>query len=114
MPASSAKRRTKDDRLDEVFSALADRTRRKMLARLARGPASVGELAEPFEMSLPAVSKHLRVLERVGLIQRERDGRLHRIALDARPLESAGQLIESYRAFWESNLDALAAYLEKE
>lgn len=103
-----------DERLDAVFSALADPTRRRIIARLARGAASVGELAEPFAMSLPAVSKHLSVLERAGLIRRERDGRIHRCQLDARPLETASAFIEHYRVFWEENLEQLAQYLEEE
>jgi DNA-binding transcriptional ArsR family regulator len=101
-----------DERLDAVFGALADPTRRRILAKLTRGPASVGELAEPFEMSLPAVSKHLSVLERAGLIRRERDGRIQRCQLDGRPLQSASEFIEHYRIFWESSLDQLAEYLE--
>jgi DNA-binding transcriptional ArsR family regulator len=101
-----------DERLDAVFSALSDPTRRRIIARLSQGPASVGELAEPFAMSLPAVSKHLSVLERAGLLRRERDGRIHRCQLDAQPLEAASQFIESYRTFWENSLDQLAEYLE--
>ncbi len=103
-----------DVRLDAVFSALADPTRRRILQRLSRGPASVGELAEPFAMSLPAVSKQLTVLEDAGLMQRERDGRFHRCHLDARPLERAGEFIEHYRAFWEGTLEQLARYLEED
>jgi DNA-binding transcriptional ArsR family regulator len=101
-----------DERLNTVFAALSDPTRRRIITRLSRGTASVGELAEPFEMSLPAVSKHLSVLERAGLIQRERDGRIQRCQLDARPLEAASEFIERYRIFWESSLDQLAEYLE--
>lgn len=100
--------------LDAVFSALADPTRRRIVARLARGPASVTELAAPFEMSLPAVSKHLRVLEQAGLLQRERDGRLHRCSLDARPLATAAAFIDRYRVFWTDTLAELARYLEDE
>jgi DNA-binding transcriptional ArsR family regulator len=101
-----------DERLDAVFSALADPTRRRIIARLSAGPASVGELAEPFSISLPAVSKHLSVLERAGLVRRERDGRIQRCQLDARPLEAASEFIERYRTFWEDSLDQLAQYLE--
>jgi DNA-binding transcriptional ArsR family regulator len=72
----------------------------------------VGELAAPFSMSLPAVSKHLSVLERAGLVRRERDGRIHRCQLDARPLETANEFLERYRTFWENSLDQLAEYLE--
>jgi len=109
---SSASTATADERLDRVFAALADPTRRRLLARLARGPSSVGELAAPFPMSLPAVSKHLRVLEHAGLLRRERDGRVHRCRIDARPLARASAFVEGYREMWEGALDRLAAYLE--
>ncbi len=101
------------DGLNEIFGALADPTRRAILARLALGETSVGELAEPFEMSLPAVSKHLNVLEAAGLVQREKQGRLRRCQLDGRPLEAAAGWIEEYRHFWEAQLDSLARYLEQ-
>jgi DNA-binding transcriptional ArsR family regulator len=101
------------DGLNEIFGALADPTRRAILARLALGETSVGELAEPFEMSLPAVSKHLGVLETAGLIQREKQGRVRRCQLDGRPLEAAAGWIEDYRRFWEAQLDSLARYLEE-
>jgi DNA-binding transcriptional ArsR family regulator len=104
----------RDDRLDAVFAALSDRTRRRLLARLARGPASVGELAAPFAMSLPAVSKHLRVLEDAGLLARERDGRVHRCRLEGRPLEAAGDFFARYRGFWEEQLELLARFVEEE
>ena len=99
------------DPLSEIFGALADPTRRAILARLALGESSVGELAEPFEMSLPAVSKHLGVLETAGLVQREKQGRVRRCQLDGRPLEAAATWIEPYRQFWETRLDSLARYL---
>ncbi len=99
------------DPLSEVFGALADPTRRAILARLALGETSVGELAEPFEMSLPAVSKHLGVLETAGLVQREKQGRVRRCQLDGRPLEAVADWIEHYRQFWETRLDSLARYL---
>lgn len=99
-------------RADAVFAALADPTRRRILQRLARGPATVGELARPFAMSLPAVSKHLGVLERAGLLRRERAGRRWRCHLEARPLESASQFIARVRGFWEGTLARLAAYVE--
>lgn len=83
-----------------------------MVARLARAPATIGELAEPFAMSLPAVSKHVRVLERAGLVRRTIDGRIHRCALDRKRLQDANRWIERYTALWESTLDALAAYVE--
>ncbi len=103
----------RSDPLSEIFGALADPTRRAILARLALGETSVGELAEPFEMSLPAVSKHLGVLETAGLIQREKLGRVRRCQLDGRPLEAAATWIEPYRHFWEARLDSLARYLEE-
>jgi DNA-binding transcriptional ArsR family regulator len=102
----------KDDRLDAVFSALGDPTRRGILSRLATGPASVSELAEPFAMTLPAVSKHLRVLERAGLMRRERDGWYHRCHLEAGPLENAASFLARYQPFWERTLDELARYVE--
>ncbi len=101
------------DPLSEIFGALADPTRRAILARLALGETSVGELAEPFEMSLPAVSKHLGVLETAGLVQRQKQGRVRRCQIDGRPLEAAVIWIEHYRYFWEARLDSLARYLEE-
>ena len=97
--------------LDATFSALADPTRRAILARLSQGEAKVTELAEPFDMSLPAVSKHLTVLERAGLLVRERDGRVRRCRIEAAPLQEASDWIETYRVFWENQLDSLARYL---
>jgi DNA-binding transcriptional ArsR family regulator len=102
-----------DDNLDAVFSALGDPTRRRILIRLASGPASVGELAEPFAMTLPAVSKHLRVLERAGLLRREREGWYHRCYFEAAPLERAASFLARYQPFWEHTLDALARYVER-
>lgn len=99
--------------LDLVFSALGDPVRRAILERLARGEATVGELAEPFPISRPAISKHLRVLEGAGLVRRARDGRLSRCRLDARPLFDAAEWVDQYRRFWEQQLDALARYLER-
>ena len=99
------------DPLSATFSALSDPTRRAILARLASGEASVTELAEPFEISLPAVSKHLKVLERAGLIARNREAQWRRCRLDAAPLRDVSQWIEQYRAFWEERLDRLEAYL---
>jgi len=98
--------------LDATFGALADPTRRAILARLARGEAMVTELAAPFAMSLPAISKHLRVLESAGLLQREIDGRVHRCRLAADPMKDAAGWIEQYRAFWDTQFDALEKYLE--
>lgn len=97
--------------LDSVFSALADPTRRRILEQLARGDASVMDLAEPYDMSLPAVSKHLRVLEGAGLVVRERDGRLHIMSLNGKPLKNAAAWLERYRAFWEGRFDALETFL---
>ena len=102
----------RDETLDAVFSALGDPTRRQILVRLAHGPASITEIAEPFSMTLPAVSKHLRVLERAGLMRRERDGWYHRCHLETRPLESAVAFLAKYRPFWEDTLDALARHVE--
>jgi DNA-binding transcriptional ArsR family regulator len=98
--------------LDATFGALADPTRRAILARLARGEAMVTELAEPFLMSLPAISKHLRVLESAGLLHREIDGRVHRCRLAAKPMKDAAGWIAHYRAFWETQYNALEKYLE--
>lgn len=97
--------------LDHTFAALADPTRRAMLARLAQGEASVGDLAAPHAMSLPAISKHLKVLERAGLIAKRKDGRVHRCRLDTAPMDAAVAWIESHRRFWEARLDALEEYL---
>ncbi len=99
--------------LDRTFAALADPTRRAILARLALGEANVGELAAPFEMSLPAVSKHLKVLEGAGLLERQRDGRLHRHSLKPQPMQQASRWIEQYRRFWEDRFDALALFLQQ-
>lgn len=99
--------------LDATFSALADSTRRAILARLASGEASVKELAAPFHVSLPAISKHLRVLERAGLLRQEKDGRVRRCRLAAEPLRQAAGWIDRYKSFWEGRFDALADYLEE-
>ena len=104
---------TNSRRLDRTFAALADETRRAILGRLAHGDASVGELARPFDVSRPAISKHLRVLERAGLVQRGREGRVSRCALDAGGLREAAEWVDHYRAFWEGRLDALARYIER-
>jgi DNA-binding transcriptional ArsR family regulator len=98
--------------LDTTFSALADPTRRAILARLARGDASVGELAEPFAMSQPAISKHLKVLERAGLISRGRDAQRRPCHLEASPLREATDYLERYRAQWEARFAALDSVLE--
>jgi DNA-binding transcriptional ArsR family regulator len=101
------------DTLNRTFAALADPTRRRILAHLARGDKRVTHLARPHAMSLPAVSKHLRVLEKAGLLRRRRYGRVHEMQLEAKPLKRAAQWVEEYRKFWEGSLDRLAAYLEK-
>jgi DNA-binding transcriptional ArsR family regulator len=98
--------------LDKTFAALSDPTRRAILARLAQGDASVSELAAPFAISLPAISKHLRVLEQAGLVERTRDGRVHRLCLVAQPLHEAAAWIAHYQQFWEQRLAALADYLQ--
>ncbi len=101
-----------DHGLDATFAALADPTRRAILARLTLGDATVGELASPFDMSLPAVSKHLGVLEDAGLLTRHKDGRVRRCHLEPEPMRHAAHWIEQYRQFWEGQLDSLAKYLE--
>jgi DNA-binding transcriptional ArsR family regulator len=98
--------------LDNTFSALADPTRRAILSRLASGERTIGELASRFTMSLPAVSKHVRVLQRAGLAKVEKQGRVRRATLNAVPMRSALDWIAHYRKFWETELDLLAAYLE--
>jgi DNA-binding transcriptional ArsR family regulator len=101
------------DRLDATFAALADPTRRAILARLATGEASVTELAAPFAMSQPAISKHLKVLERAGLISRGRDAQRRPRRLEARPLAEATQWLERYRQIWEGNFKRLDALLDQ-
>ena len=102
------------DSLNLVFSALSDPTRRAIVARLAQGEASVTELAEPFDMTLPAISKHLRVLENAGLLQRRKEGRVHHLSLNASPMQSASEWLATYRVFWEGRLDALAKLIEND
>ena len=101
------------DRLDRTFAALADPTRRAILARLASGEASVTELAEPFDMSLPAVSKHLKVLERAGLIARGRERQWRPARLEAGPLKEVADWTEGYRRFWDQRYDRLDEYLDE-
>ena len=101
------------DRLDRTFAALADPTRRAILARLAGGESSVTELAEPFEMSLPAVSKHLKVLERAGLIVRGRERQWRPARLAAGPLKEVADWTEDYRSFWQESYERLDEYLEE-
>jgi DNA-binding transcriptional ArsR family regulator len=97
--------------LDRTFAALADPTRRAILARLAAGEATVGDLARPFAMSLPAISKHLKVLEGAGLLARTRVGREHRCRLEPGPMREAANWIERYRQFWDEQFDRLAEFL---
>lgn len=106
--------RQDDELLDRVFAALADPTRRAILRRLSLGEATVGELADPFAVSRPAISKHLNVLERAGLVHRHADGRVNRCRLDAAPLKDVSAWVDRYRRYWEGSLDALADYLEGE
>ena len=101
------------DQLSATFGALADPTRRAILARLASGECSVTELAEPFEMTLPAVSKHLRVLERAGLIARGREAQWRPCRLEAGPLKEVAEWTERYRAMWEPRFDRLETYLQQ-
>ena len=102
-----------EDRLTETFAALASSTRRAILARLADGAATVNEIAEPFAMTLPAVSKHLKVLERAGLITRGREAQWRPCRLRAGPLKDAADWLEHYRRFWEQSLDRLENYLHE-
>ena len=101
------------DTLSSTFAALADPTRRAILARLADGEVSVTELAEPFDMSMPAISKHLKVLERAGLIERGRDAQRRPCRLAAAPLKEVAEFTEGYRKFWERSFDRLDHYLQK-
>jgi DNA-binding transcriptional ArsR family regulator len=101
------------DHLSTTFAALADHTRRAILARLVSGEASVTELAEPFEMSMPAISKHLKVLEHAGLIARGREAQWRPCRLEARPLKGVADWVEHYRDFWEQSFDRLDDYLRE-
>jgi DNA-binding transcriptional ArsR family regulator len=107
------KLRMPPDHLDATFSALADPTRRAILARLIGGEATVSELAQPFAMSLPAVSKHLKVLERAGLISRGREAQWRPCRLQAGPLKDAADWLEAYRRYWEQSFDRLDSYLRE-
>jgi DNA-binding transcriptional ArsR family regulator len=109
---TARRRAPRKDRLDAVFHALSDRTRRALLARLRTRPAMITELAKPFAMSLPALSRHIRVLESAGLIERTIDGRVHECSLNATPLKSAEAWISHYTPFWEGTLDSLARHVE--
>ena len=101
------------NQLDRTFAALADPTRRSLLEHLSHGDRCVTDLAKPHSMSLPAVSKHLRILENAGLIRRKRKGRVHSLNLEAAPMREANQWIEEYRRFWEGSLDRLDEYLKQ-
>jgi DNA-binding transcriptional ArsR family regulator len=104
---------TAEDRLDTTFAALANTTRRAMLARLAHGEATVNELAEPFDLSLPAISKHLKVLERAGLVVRGQNAQYRPRTLDPSPLEEVSSWAEQYRPVWEARLDRMDTYLQQ-
>ena len=103
----------KREALSETFGALADPTRRAILDGLSLEESSVSSLAEPFNISLPAISKHLRVLERAGLLTQEKDGRVRRCRLDAGPMQEAADWMARYQRFWDNQLDSLASYLDK-
>jgi DNA-binding transcriptional ArsR family regulator len=111
--AGRARRGRREEQLDRLFRALGDQTRRALLARLAREPAMITELAKPFDLSLPAVSRHVRVLERARLVTRQVDGRVHRCTLDPAPLRDVDQWLRHYREFWDGTLDALAQHAER-
>ena len=100
-----------DDRLDETFAALANPTRRAILARLADGAATVNELAEPFDLQLPAVSKHIKVLERAGLVVRGHEAQFRPVALDPAPLHAVATWVDQYRATWDTSFDRMDEYL---
>ena len=101
------------NQLDRTFAALADPTRRSLLEHLSQGDRCVTDLAKPHSMSLPAISKHLRILENAGLVRRKRHGRVHSIKLETAPMQQANQWIEEYRRFWEGSLDRLEEYLKQ-
>jgi DNA-binding transcriptional ArsR family regulator len=103
----------KSDRLSTTFAALSDPTRRAILARLIQGEVTVNELAEPFDMTLPAISRHLKVLERAGLISRGREAQWRPCRLQAAPMRDAAGWLEQYRQFWEQSLDRLEGYLQE-
>lgn len=104
---------TADERLDEIFSALANTTRRAILGRLAKGEATVSELAEPFELTLPAISKHLKVLQRAGLITRTRNAQFRPCAIDPTALAAVSSWTEQYRPIWEARFDRIDDYIRE-
>lgn len=110
---TAARTNTPGDPLSLTFAALADPKRRAMLERLSRGPATVTELARPFAVSAPAITKHLKMLERAGLIQREKEAQWRRCRIKAQQLKKANDYIAQYRKFWEDSLDRLEVYLQK-
>jgi DNA-binding transcriptional ArsR family regulator len=112
LSSARAKRRVAERRFDLIFQALSDGTRRRLIDRLSLGPAMVTELAEPFTISLPAVSRHLKVLEHAGLVKRSVDGRIHHCSLAVRPFRDLQKWLDAYRPFWEEKLDALSRYVE--
>ena len=112
MSSGPTARLSKDDRLDAVFQALSDRTRRALLARLAHAPAKITDLAAPFDMSLPAVSRHIRVLEDARLVRRTVDGRVHQCSLRVGPLKTVESWLAHYGRFWHGTLDSLAEFVE--
>ena len=105
--------RSDDDRLDQIFAALANSTRRAILARLANGEATVNELAEPFNMSLPAISKHIKVLERAGLITQGQKAQYRPCAIDVTPLQEISKWTEQYRHIWEASFDRMEDYINQ-
>jgi len=115
MPSSASQKKfSADEHLDQVFRALSDRTRRAMLHRLSQGPAMVSEIAEPFDMTRIAASKHLRVLEEARLVKRVVDGRVHRCSLATEPLFDVQQWLNQYRTFWAGTLDSLARHVARD
>ncbi|MGI9421948.1 MAG: ArsR/SmtB family transcription factor [Hyphomicrobiaceae bacterium] len=114
MSSATTRLSVQEEKLDLIFRALGDRTRRELLSRLANGSSMVTELAKHFDMSLPAVGKHLRVLERAGLIQRTISGRVHHCSLNALPLKDAEQWLGHYQQFWDESLDGLITYVRAE
>ena len=99
--------------LNQIFHALSDETRRKMLLLIAKKQCTVSDLAEPFTMSLPAISKHVKVLEKAGLLHRTKEGRIHHCELNAEPLREAATVIKQLQQFWDNKFDALAQFLEE-
>jgi len=113
IPEAKRQNLGQDVRMDAVFAALSYSTRRGMLNRLSKGPASIGELGRPYSISKPAITKHVKVLERAGLLHRHKDGRVHRCAMNPEPMADVVDWIEKTRDFWEQSLDALGQYLQQ-